>query len=89
MDNRIEKIVILGGGTAGWMAASYLAKKLGETTQITVLETPDIPKIGVGEATVPNLQPAFFDSLGLKEEDWMPECNASLKMGIKFINWCT
>lgn len=89
MDKRIEKIVILGGGTAGWMTASYLAKMLGETTSITVLEAPSIPKIGVGEATVPNLQTVFFDFLGLTEKDWMPECNASFKMGIKFINWCT
>ncbi|MGH3886068.1 MAG: tryptophan halogenase family protein [Pseudonocardiaceae bacterium] len=79
----------MGGGTAGWMTASYLAKMLGETTSITVLEAPSIPKIGVGEATIPNLQTVFFDFLGLKEKDWMPECNASFKMGIKFINWCT
>jgi tryptophan halogenase len=89
MDNRIEKIVILGGGTAGWMTASYLAKMLGETTSITVLEAPSIPKIGVGEATVPNLQTVFFNFLGLTERDWMPECNASFKMAIKYINWCT
>jgi hypothetical protein len=89
MDNRIEKIVILGGGTAGWMTASYLAKMLGDTAEITVLEAPSIPKIGVGEATVPNLQTVFFDFLELTEKDWMPECNASFKMGIKFINWCT
>ncbi|MGH8605255.1 MAG: tryptophan 7-halogenase, partial [Gammaproteobacteria bacterium] len=89
MDNRIEKVVILGGGTAGWMTASYLAKMLGETASITVLEAPSIPKIGVGEATVPNLQTVFFDFLGLKEKDWMPECNASFKMAIKYINWCT
>lgn len=89
MNNRIEKILVLGGGTAGWMTASYLGKALGETTSITVLEAPTIPKIGVGEATIPNLQTVFFDFLGLKEKDWMPECNASFKIGIKFINWCT
>ncbi|MGH3692948.1 MAG: tryptophan 7-halogenase [Pseudonocardiaceae bacterium] len=71
------------------MTASYLAKMLGETTSITVLEAPSIPKIGVGEATVPNLQTVFFDFLGLKEKDWMPQCNASFKMAIKYINWCT
>jgi tryptophan 6-halogenase len=55
MDNRIEKIGILGGDTAGWVIASYLAKMPGETTAITVLEAPSIPKIGVGEAPVPDL----------------------------------
>ncbi|MFC9627229.1 tryptophan halogenase family protein [Streptomyces sp. NPDC056930] len=88
-DNLIKKILVLGGGTAGWMTASYLGKALGSTVQITVLEAPAIPKIGVGEATIPNLQRVFFDYLGLTEEEWMPECNASYKMGIRFINWRT
>ncbi|MBF6169663.1 tryptophan 7-halogenase [Streptomyces gardneri] len=88
-DNRINKVVVLGGGTAGWMTASYLGKALGDEVSITVLEAPAIPKIGVGEATVPNLHKTFFDFLGLTEEDWMRECNASFKMGIKFINWRT
>jgi tryptophan halogenase len=87
MDQRIKKIVILGGGTAGWMSASYLAKSLGNTASITVLEAPSIPKIGVGEATIPNLQRVFFDHLGLSEEEWMPECNGAFKTSIKFINW--
>jgi tryptophan halogenase len=89
MDNRIKNVVIVGGGTAGWMTASYLGKALGQTVKITVLEAPAIPKIGVGEATVPNLQRVFFDFLGLAEDDWMRECNASYKMGIKFVNWRT
>ncbi|MFD7443588.1 tryptophan halogenase family protein [Streptomyces sp. NPDC059909] len=89
MSNRIQKVVILGGGTAGWMTASYLAKAFGETVEFTVLEAPSIPKIGVGEATIPNLQRVLFDFLGLDEDEWMRECNASYKMGIKFINWRT
>jgi 2-polyprenyl-6-methoxyphenol hydroxylase-like FAD-dependent oxidoreductase len=88
-DNRISKILVLGGGTAGWMAASYLGRALGPTVKITVLEAPSIPRIGVGEATIPNLQKVFFDFLGLSEEEWMPECNASFKMGIRFVNWRT
>lgn len=88
-DNRISKVVILGGGTAGWMSASYLGKALGPTVSITVLEAPSIPKIGVGEATIPNLHKTFFDFLGIPEDEWMRECNASYKMGIKFINWRT
>lgn len=89
MDHRIQNVVILGGGTAGWMTASYLGKALQGSVKITVLEAPDIPKIGVGEATVPNLQRAFFDYLGLREDDWMRECNAAFKMAVKFINWRT
>ncbi|MEV0742207.1 tryptophan halogenase family protein [Streptomyces sp. NPDC050549] len=88
-DNRIKNILVLGGGTAGWMAASYLGRALGPTVRITVLEAPAVPRIGVGEATIPNLQRVFFDFLGLSEEEWMPECNASFKMGIRFVNWRT
>lgn len=89
MDNRIERVVVVGGGTAGWMAASYLGKALGPRVTITVLEAPAIPRIGVGEATVPNLHKTFFDFLGLAEDEWMREVNASFKMGIKFLNWRT
>ncbi|SNQ52009.1 Flavin-dependent tryptophan halogenase RebH [Frankia canadensis] len=88
-DNRIQKVVILGGGTAGWMTAAYLGKALQGTVGITVLEAPTIPRIGVGEATVPNLQRSFFDFLGISEDDWMRECNASFKMAVRFVNWRT
>src|SRR5919198_3417625 len=89
MDYRIKRVVVLGGGTAGWMAASYLGKALGPNVSITVLEAPSIPRIGVGEATVPKLHKTFFDFLGLAEEEWMREVNASFKLGIRFINWRT
>ena len=71
------------------MAASYLGKALQGTAEVTVLEAPSIPRIGVGEATIPNLQTAFFDYLGIEESEWMRECNASFKLGIRFINWRT
>jgi tryptophan 6-halogenase len=89
MDGQISRVVILGGGTAGWMTGAYLGKALQGTAQITVIEAPAIPKIGVGEATIPNLQRVFFDYLGIDEDEWMVECNASFKMGVKFINWRT
>jgi flavin-dependent dehydrogenase len=82
----LDSVVILGGGTAGWMTASYL-KKAFPGLKITLMEAPAIPKIGVGEATIPNLQKAFFDFLELPEEEWMRRCNASFKTGIKFVNW--
>ena len=89
INDRIRSVVILGGGTAGWMTASYLGKALRGGVQITLLEAPSIPKIGVGEATVPNLQRVVFDHLGIPEDEWMRECNASFKMAVKFINWRT
>ena len=89
MDQLVRRIVILGGGTSGWMTAAYLGKAFQYTIDVTVLEAPAIPRIGVGEATVPNLQRVVFDFLGIPEEDWMRDCNASFKMAVKFINWRT
>jgi tryptophan halogenase len=86
-DNLIKRIVILGGGTAGWMTASYLSKALHGTVHVTLMEAKTIPRIGVGEASVPNLQRAFFDYLGLPEDEWMKGCNAAFKTAIKFVNW--
>lgn len=88
-DHRIDDVVIVGGGTAGWMTAAYLGKAFGDGVQITVVEAPSIPRIGVGEATVPNLQPVLFDFLGVPEDEWMRSCNASFKMAVKFVNWRT
>jgi hypothetical protein len=86
LPNLIENVVIVGGGTAGWMAASYL-KKLYPGLNIKLLEAPTIPKIGVGEATIPILQRAFFSVLGLEEDEWMKHCNAAFKCAVKFVNW--
>jgi tryptophan halogenase len=88
-ESKISRVAILGGGTAGWMTAAYLSKALQGTVKITVLEAPSIPRIGVGEATVPNLHRTFFQYLGIPEEEWMRECNASYKMAVRFINWRT
>jgi tryptophan 6-halogenase len=80
-------IVILGGGTAGWMAANLVAHKwhaLG--TKVTLVESPDVGIIGVGEGSTPQLK-AFFDTLGISEAEWMPRCNATYKNGIRFSGW--
>jgi tryptophan halogenase len=86
MPQQIEKIVIVGGGTAGWMTAAYLNKALGESVQISLVESDTISTIGVGEATFSTIK-LFFDFLGLDESEWMPPCNAAYKMAIKFVNW--
>jgi len=78
--------VIVGGGTAGWMAAAYLSRALETDVHIQVVESEDISTIGVGEATFSTIQ-LFFQYLGLREEDWMPHCNATYKMAIKFVDW--
>lgn len=81
------RIVVLGGGTAGWMAASLMAKRWADrAVSISVLESPDIGIIGVGEGSTPQLK-GFFDSLGIAEADWMPRCNATYKAGISFHRW--
>jgi tryptophan halogenase len=71
------------------MAATYLQRALQGNVTITVLEAPAVPRIGVGEATVPNLQRVFFDFIGIPEEEWMRHCNAAFKMAVKFTNWRT
>lgn len=82
-----KKIVILGGGTAGWMAASLLEKAWGKKgANITLIESEDIGKIGVGEGSTPSLK-LFFQHLGITEQEWMPECHATYKCGISFPNW--
>jgi tryptophan halogenase len=79
--------VIVGGGTSGWMTAAYLAKALRGTVEITLIESELIKKIGVGEATIPNLQRVLFDFLEIPEEEWMTQVNGSFKVGIKYIDW--
>ncbi len=77
--------VVLGGGTAGWMAACLLARKWPQH-RVTVVESPEIGIIGVGEGSTPQLR-AFFKTLGIAEADWMPRCNATYKNGIRFDGW--
>ena len=80
-----SRIVILGGGTAGWMAANLFAAAW-PAARVTVIESPDIGIIGVGEGSTPQLK-AFFDRLGIAEAEWMPACNATYKNGIAFHGW--
>jgi 2-polyprenyl-6-methoxyphenol hydroxylase-like FAD-dependent oxidoreductase len=86
MDNN-KKIVIVGGGTAGWMTANLMASEWqGLGFDITLIESSQIGIIGVGEGSTP-LFKAFMDSLGVHESEWMPQCNATYKIGITFKDW--
>jgi tryptophan halogenase len=82
----ITKVVIAGGGTAGWMAAAALSKLLGKAFDITVVESDQIGTVGVGEAAIPTLT-AFHRLLGLNEQALMKATHATFKLGINFENW--
>lgn len=86
MNGARHRFVILGGGTAGWMAACLIAHRLGARAEVTLVESPEIGIIGVGEGSTPQFK-AFMDELGIAETDWMPRCNATYKNGIRFAGW--
>ena len=80
------RVIIVGGGSSGWMTASYLSKALAPLDSITVVESANIKTVGVGEATF-SFMKLFFDFLELEEHDWMPHCSAAYKLAIRFVNW--
>lgn len=87
MNSKPLKIVIAGGGTAGWMTANLLAKHWqNQSVQVILVESPDIGIIGVGEGSTPTLK-RFFDDMGILEQDWMSACNATYKVSIRFDGW--
>ena len=79
------KIVIVGGGTAGWMTASTLIKAYPEW-DITLYESPDVPSVGVGESTTQFFR-IWTNFLGLVDEEWMPACDATYKCSVRFHNF--
>ncbi|MGE5219180.1 MAG: tryptophan 7-halogenase, partial [Chloroflexota bacterium] len=91
MERQVQSVTIVGGGTAGWLTALMLYKRLNRGPNlaripVTVIESPTIPIIGVGEGTLPALV-REFKNLGLDEAEIVRRCDASFKLGVRFANW--
>jgi tryptophan halogenase len=85
---KVKRVAIIGGGTAGWLAANHLGVELRAEPEIeiTVIESPEIGIIGVGEGTVPHIRRSLM-KFGISETDLLATCDSTFKCGIKFVDW--
>ncbi|BFM12614.1 tryptophan 7-halogenase [Simiduia litorea] len=90
--HRIDHVVVVGGGTAGWLTAGRIAAQyppgVGRQVNVTLVESPDIKPVGVGEGTWPTLRTTLM-KLGISETDFIRQCDATFKQGAKFSQWLT
>ncbi len=84
--SKINRVVIVGGGTAGWITASLLVRLLGKSLSICLVESEQIGTVGVGEASIPPIQ-TLNQALGIDEAEFIRATNATIKLGIQFENW--
>ena len=82
----VRRVVIAGGGTAGWIVAAALGRMLGPLLDVTLVESDEIGTIGVGESTIPTAR-TFHHLLGIDEREFMRDTRSSFKLGIAFENW--
>lgn len=86
MNRPVKKVIIAGGGSAGWIAAATLSSQIGRLIEITLVESDQIGTVGVGEATIPT-HVSFHRLLGIDEKEFIRATNATFKLGISFENW--
>jgi len=94
MNNPTKTVVIVGGGSAGWLSAGLIAAKHNakgtlaqQGVKVILIESPSIPSVGVGEGTWPTMRNTLIE-LGISETEFIRECDASFKQGAKFAKWC-
>lgn len=86
MSDQVKRVVIVGGGSAGWLTAGIIAASRPDQVHVTLIESPDISPIGVGEGTWPTMR-STLQLIGVSEADFFRECDASFKQGSKFSRW--
>ncbi|RYE53005.1 MAG: tryptophan 7-halogenase, partial [Sphingobacteriales bacterium] len=92
MEHKVKHVVVVGGGSAGWLTAGIIAaehkSKHDMGVRVTLIESPEVRTIGVGEGTWPSMR-STLERIGISETEFVIECNASFKQGSKFVGWRT